>query len=56
MYPLAQDGILTTEGAQWAHHRKTIQRLGFRGAKDCSNIEPDVKLLFEAIGSTGTEG
>lgn len=50
MYPLAQDGILTTEGAEWAHHRKTVQRLGFRGAKDCSNVESDVQLLFEAIG------
>ncbi|KAK4889195.1 hypothetical protein LTR27_011953 [Elasticomyces elasticus] len=49
-YPIVQDGILTTEGHEWARHRKLIQRLGFHGAKDPAAIEPDVQLLFRAMG------
>ncbi|KAK4903663.1 hypothetical protein LTR49_026735 [Elasticomyces elasticus] len=50
LYPIVQDGILTTEGHEWARHRKLIHRLGFRGAKDPAAIEPDVQLLFRAMG------
>lgn len=57
IYPLAQDGLLTTEGQKWHKNRKLIQRhIGGRKVKDVSSAEKDIKLLFEAVGRPDEEG
>ncbi|KAK4952711.1 hypothetical protein LTR10_009518 [Elasticomyces elasticus] len=57
LYPLAQNGVLTTSGLQWAHNRKPLSRHvnGVR-SKDPSVVESDISALFEAIGSSDDEG
>lgn len=56
LWPLAQDGVLATEGAQWLHHRKVVQRALSKGAKETKHIEAEVKLLFQAIGEPDGSG
>ena len=56
LWPLAQDGVLATEGAQWLYHRKTVQRALSKGAKQTAHIEAEVQLLFRAIGSVDAQG
>lgn len=56
LWPLAQDGVLATEGAQWLHHRKVVQRALSKGAKETKHIEAEVQLLFQAIGEPNADG
>ncbi|KAF1985603.1 cytochrome P450 [Aulographum hederae CBS 113979] len=60
IYPLGQHGIFTTHGEVWRRNRKIAQRhigQGTRRARNTENVEPDVKLLFEAIDAIGeTDG
>lgn len=57
LYPLAQEGLLTTDGVTWQRNRKLIQRsLGGKNAKDIEPLEKDVQLLFEAIGCGDEDG
>ena len=57
LYPLAQEGLLLTEGALWQHNRKLIQRLiGVQRARDVHRIDRDIELLFEAIGPAQSDG
>lgn len=52
MYPLAQDGLLNSEGDAWVRNRKLILRhINTKRVKDARGAEPDVQLLFNAIGS-----
>lgn len=48
--------MLATEGAQWLHHRKTVQRALSKGAKEIKHIETEIQLLFQAIGESNAEG
>ena len=57
LYPLAQEGLLLTEGALWHKNRKLIQRLiGVQRAKDVHRIDRDIELLFDAIGPVQSDG
>lgn len=57
MYPLAQDGLLNSEGASWHKNRKMILRHVFtKRAKDVRNSETDIHLLFDAIGPVDKDG
>lgn len=57
MYPLAQEGLLNSEGASWHKNRKMILRHIFtKRAKDVRNSEADVQLLFDAIGPVDQDG
>lgn len=57
LYPLAQEGLLTTDGQTWHHNRKMIQRhIGTKRAKDVRDSEVDIQLLFDAIGQVGKDG
>lgn len=51
LYPLAQEGLLTTSGERWHRNRKMIHRqIGSKRAKDVRSSEGDIQLLFQAIG------
>lgn len=55
--PLAQEGLLLTDGPSWHVKRKLVQRhIGHNKAKDVSRDEPHVQKLFEAIGQTNSDG
>jgi cytochrome P450 len=55
--PLAQRGILTTEGTEWLHNRKFFQRhLNSVKSRDMRDVEGDVQLLFMATGEVNDEG
>ncbi|KAH9822820.1 Cytochrome-P450 52A13 [Teratosphaeria destructans] len=55
--PLAQDGLLLTEGDIWHRKRKLISRhLGTKRAKDTSREEVHIQTLFEAIGNVDHDG
>ncbi|KAF2766357.1 cytochrome P450 [Teratosphaeria nubilosa] len=55
--PLAQDGLLLTEGDIWHRKRKLISRhLGTKRAKDTSREEVHIQTLFEAIGDDDHDG
>lgn len=57
MYPLAQEGLLNSEGASWHKNRKMILRHIFtKRAKDVRNSETDMQLLFDAIGPVDNGG
>ena len=57
MYPLAQEGLLNSEGAAWTRNRKLILRhINTKRVKDVRSAEPDVQNLFDAIGSADQNG
>lgn len=57
MYPLAQEGLLNSEGEAWMRNRKLILRhINTKRVKDVREAEPDVQLLFDAIGSADHDG
>ncbi|CAK3767756.1 cytochrome P450 [Lecanosticta acicola] len=57
MYPLAQDGLLNSEGEAWHRNRKLILRhLHNKHIKDVKNAEGDIELLFDAIGPFKQDG
>ncbi|KAI5358216.1 Putative cytochrome P450 [Septoria linicola] len=57
MYPLAQEGLLNSEGEAWMRNRKLILRhINTKRVKDVREAEPDVQLLFDAIGPADSNG
>jgi cytochrome P450 len=55
--PLAQRGVLTTEGLEWLHNRKIVQRqLNSTKSRDVRDMEDDMHLLFAAIGEVNDAG
>ncbi|KAK4504149.1 hypothetical protein PRZ48_005065 [Zasmidium cellare] len=57
MYPLAQEGLLNSEGESWHKNRKMILRHIFtKRAKDVRDSESDIQLLFDAIGPVDNDG
>ncbi|KAM3425024.1 hypothetical protein BST61_g6993 [Cercospora zeina] len=57
MYPLAQEGLLNSEGEAWSRNRKLILRhINTKRVKDVRSAESDVQLLFDAIGSCDHDG
>ena len=57
MYPLAQQGLLNSEGDHWHKNRKMILRhIGTKRAKDVRNAEADIQLLFQAMGPVNHQG
>lgn len=57
LHPLAQGGVLTTEGTEWLHNRKFFQRhLNTAKSRDLRCLEPEMRLLFRAAGPGGEEG
>lgn len=57
MYPLAQDGLLNSEGEDWHRNRKLILRhIHSKRVKDVQNYETDIDLLFSAIGPAQEDG
>ncbi|EME82945.1 uncharacterized protein MYCFIDRAFT_2871, partial [Pseudocercospora fijiensis CIRAD86] len=57
MYPLAQEGLLNSEGEAWHKNRKMVMRhIGTKRAKDVRHSEGDIQLLFTAIGPTEQDG
>lgn len=57
MYPLAQEGLLNSEGESWHRNRKLIMRhIGTKKARDVRNSEGDIQLLLSAIGPCNHDG
>lgn len=57
MYPLAQDGLLNSEGEEWHRKRKLLLRhIHNKRVKDVQNYETDIELLFNAIGPVQEDG
>ncbi|KXT05195.1 hypothetical protein AC578_8433 [Pseudocercospora eumusae] len=57
MYPLAQEGLLNSEGEAWHKNRKMVMRhIGTKRAKDVRQSEGDIQLLFTAIGPADQDG
>jgi cytochrome P450 len=57
LMPLAQGGVLTTEGMEWFHNRKFFQRqLHSAKSRDVREMEDDMRLLFAATGEVNDEG
>jgi cytochrome P450 len=54
LYPLVQNGVLTTSGAEWSHNRKHVSRhVNGNQSRDPRAGEEDVRMLFSAIGPHG---
>ncbi|WPB04022.1 uncharacterized protein RHO25_008666 [Cercospora beticola] len=57
MYPLAQEGLLNSEGEAWSRNRKLILRhINTKRVKDVRSAESDVQLLFDTIGPADHDG
>ena len=57
--PVAKGGIFFAENHDWLINRKLgIRNVGFgtKRAKNAESFEPDVQMLFRAIGSAGEGG
>ncbi|KAK5125949.1 hypothetical protein LTR85_011304 [Meristemomyces frigidus] len=55
--PLAQKGLLLTDGEDWHRKRKLVQRnMGTQRAKDAGRDEEHMRTLFDAIGDVHDDG